>query len=101
MVERFNRTVQNMLSMFVNENRADWDDLLPYIMMAYRATVHESTGFSPNQMMFGREISCPLDLMVGLPPDYRESICVVEYVEWLRRAIRLPVADRNTITTAD
>jgi transposase InsO family protein len=88
MVERFNRTVQNMLSMFVNENRADWDDLLPYIMMAYQATVHESTGFSPNQMMFGREIFCPLDLMVGLPPEYRETICVVEYVEWLRRAIR-------------
>ena len=27
-----------MLSAFVNDNRDDWDDHLPYLMMAYRAT---------------------------------------------------------------
>ena len=28
---------------------------LPYIIMAYRSTVHESTAFSPNILMLGRE----------------------------------------------
>ena len=32
-------------------------------MMAYRSSVHESTGFSPYRFMFGEE--CPMD--VGLP----------------------------------
>lgn len=39
MIERFNRTLQDMISAFVNENRDDWDDHLPYFMMDYRATL--------------------------------------------------------------
>ena len=87
-VERFNRTCQQMLKVFVNENRSDWDDHLPYILMAYRSTAHESTGLSPNVMMFGEETQMPIDIMVGSPPrqDVRYK-CSNEYVEWLRRSM--------------
>ena len=54
-----------MLAMFAGENRDDWDDLLPAVMMAYRSSVHESTGFSPYRLMFGEEYTLPMD--VGLP----------------------------------
>ena len=47
MVERFNRTLLMMLAMIAGKNRDDWDDLLPAVMMAYRSSVHESTGFNP------------------------------------------------------
>ena len=30
-------------------------------MMAYRSSEHETTGFTPNYMMLGREISVPMD----------------------------------------
>ena len=53
LVERLNRTLLMMLAMFAGENRDDWDDLLPAVMMAYRSSVHESTGFSPYRLMFG------------------------------------------------
>ena len=33
-----------MLAMFAGENKDDWDDLLLAVMMAYRSSVHESTG---------------------------------------------------------
>ena len=89
MVERFNRTCQQMLKIFVNENRDDRDDHLPYIMMAYRSSPHESTGLSPNVLMFGDEISLPIDLMVGAPPRHDARYkCRTEYVEWLRQATR-------------
>ena len=39
LVERFNRTLLMMLAMFVDENKDDWDDLLPAVMMAYRSSV--------------------------------------------------------------
>ncbi|KAK3099399.1 hypothetical protein FSP39_003829 [Pinctada imbricata] len=89
LVERFNQTLQRMLSMFVNENRNDWDDHLPYVLMAYRASVQESTKCTPNSLMLGREISCPLDLMVGLPPeiDNFNISCHVEYYEWLKESM--------------
>ena len=41
LVERFNRTLLMMLAMFAGENRDDWDDLLPAVMMVYRSSVHE------------------------------------------------------------
>jgi hypothetical protein len=44
LVERFNGTLQIMLSSFVNKNRNDWNDHLPYLLMAYRAIEHISTG---------------------------------------------------------
>ena len=67
MVERFNRTLAAMLSAYVSENHRDWDEQLPYVTMAYRSTEHETTGMSPNMLMFGREVSTPLDLVYELP----------------------------------
>ncbi len=85
-VERFNRTLIAMLSKLCSENQKDWDDHLPYVMCAYRATVHESTGCSPNLVMLGREVSLPIDLMYPRPKDgpFR---CPIEYVEWVRDAM--------------
>ena len=36
LVERFNRTMETMLRMFVSENQSDWDEKLPCVLMAYR-----------------------------------------------------------------
>lgn len=36
-------------------------------MMAYRTSVHETTGFTSNHMMLGREVSTPLGLMYEMP----------------------------------
>ena len=67
MVERFNRTLATMLTAYVSTNQRDWDDQLPYVTVAYRSAEHETTGMSPNMLMFGRKVSTPLDLMFELP----------------------------------
>ena len=46
LVERSNRSIQAMLRAFVNVARNDWDDHLPAVCCAYRATPHDSTGVS-------------------------------------------------------
>ena len=63
MVERFNRTVKAMLSMFVAENQDDWDEHLPYVMMAYRSSQHDGTKLTPNMLMLGRDVGLPLDVV--------------------------------------
>lgn len=87
LVERLNRTLVQMLSAFVNENTNDWDDHLPYVMMAYRATRHSSTQCSPNLVMLNHEVSCPLDMMVGLPEKSKDR-CPIEYVSWVQSAMK-------------
>ena len=84
LVERANRTVVQMLTTLVGEARNDWDDHLPYVMMAYRASVHETTQFTPNRLMLNHETNLPIDLMVGAPPE--TPTCPVHYVEWVKDA---------------
>ncbi|MCG8033054.1 MAG: DDE-type integrase/transposase/recombinase, partial [Candidatus Thiodiazotropha taylori] len=79
MVERFNRTLASMVSMFVDENHSDWDELLPYMTMAYRATANETTGMSPNILMLGRETTTPLDIAFEMPA----AIKAIPATQWV------------------
>lgn len=72
MIERANRTIENMLATFVSKNQKDWDDLIPLLMLAYRSATHEATRVSPNEMVFGRSATLPVDLVLGRPdPVFR------------------------------
>ena len=64
----------------------EWDNHLPYVLMAYRSSVQESTKCTPNLLMLNREVTMPLDLIVGDPNEGDQPICPVEYVEWVRLA---------------
>ena len=61
--ERNIKTLVKMLAIAADQKK-EWDEHLPYISMAYRATIQESTGFSPNFLMFGRELSMPIDILM-------------------------------------
>ncbi|GFV07696.1 retrovirus-related Pol polyprotein from transposon 412 [Trichonephila clavipes] len=82
MVERFNRTILNNLSLMVSKNQQDWDQKVPLFLLAYRSAVHETTGYSPSQMLFGRDLRLPCDLLFGRPPDTTSS--PEEYVQNLQ-----------------
>ncbi|GFW67792.1 hypothetical protein TNCV_3871231 [Trichonephila clavipes] len=82
MVERFNRTILNNLSLMVSKNQQDWDQKVPLFLLAYRSAVHETTGYSPSQMLFGRDLRLPCDLLFGRPPDTPSS--PEEYVQNLQ-----------------
>lgn len=55
MIERFNRTLQQMLAMFVIDHKDDWDKHLPLLTMALRSSVQERTKCTPNILMLRRE----------------------------------------------
>ena len=61
LVERFNRTLTDMLAKTV-ERGADWDERLPYVLFAYRASEHASTGQSPFMLLYGRDPQLPSQL---------------------------------------
>ena len=55
LVERQSETLQSMLSSFVSQHKDDWDNWVSLALYAYSTSCHESTGFSPYEMVFGRE----------------------------------------------
>ncbi|GFV40826.1 retrovirus-related Pol polyprotein from transposon 412 [Trichonephila clavipes] len=79
MVESFNWTILNSLSLLVSSNQQDWDKKLPFFLLAYRSAVHETTGYSPSQMLFGRDLRLPADVLFSRPPD--APLEPEEYVE--------------------
>jgi len=72
-VERFHRTLNTMLAKVVDDRQRDWDEHVPFVMMACRTTQHASTGFTPNRLFLGRENKAPLDIVLGLPGEDREQ----------------------------
>ena len=65
MMERCNCTLLAMLRTVVFEQQDDWDYQLPALLSAYRSTPHGSTGVSPYRMLYGVEMTMPLDLVIG------------------------------------
>ena len=63
-IERANGTLKRMLKACLEEDSdREWDELLPWVLYAYRTSVHSSTGFSPFFLLFGREPTSPLGLL--------------------------------------
>ncbi len=67
--ERFNRTLQDALSSYVDAKGTDWDLWLQPCMHALRLSVHRSIGDSPYYILFGRDCKVPMDHELNLPND--------------------------------
>ena len=88
-VERFNRTLQAMLTMYCEDDQKNWDKYLPQVLMAYRAYNQSTTGKTPNKMNLGREVILPMEAVIGRPDDQTtESVDADSYVENLRLAMQ-------------
>ena len=86
LVERLNQTLKSMLRKFVLDTGADWDEWLPYLLFAYREVPQSSTGFSPFELLYGRKVRGPLDVLKeaweGEQPE--QQLNILSYVLKMR-----------------
>jgi transposase InsO family protein len=68
-VDRSIKTVEQYLRNVVASHQRDWDARLPIFLLAYRASIHNTTGFTSANLVFGRELRLPGDILFGVPPD--------------------------------
>ena len=75
-----------MIKSYLRGQQHNWDQHLGYLAATYRATPHESTGMTPNLLMFGREVRMPTEIMLGSSraPTGVEVTSYGGYVEALR-----------------
>jgi len=101
LVERQNHTLQDIITNFVSEHNLDWDNWLDQAVFAYNTSVHESTGLSPYEMVFGRPARMPIEVELGVPLQNPASQS--DYTQSLRKAIQLAnlVAQRNLIAARE
>jgi len=68
MVERYHMTLNSILGKIVRDDQRNWCEKVPIVAAAYRASVHEATGYTPNRLLLNREVFAPLDIVAGPPP---------------------------------
>ncbi len=62
LVERFNKTQKQMLRRVIAEDGRDWDLMIPYVLFRVREIPQASTGFTPFELLFGRQPRGLLDV---------------------------------------
>jgi len=87
-LERWHRSLNNMLGKVVDEQQTDWDEHVPYVLAAYRATRHDSTGYTPNALALGRETRAPVDVVLNLPSPDGPAATYDDFVEQLQDKLR-------------
>ena len=87
-VERFNRTLIQVLKSLVNQEMDDWDEQCDFVCHAYNSTVHASTNCSPNLLVFGEDLIMPADLVFGVVGMNPDVPCQIMFVEALKEQFR-------------
>ena len=88
MLERFHLTLKSMVRKTADDKR-EWDTCLPYVCFAFRDAIHSSTGFTPFQLLFGRDVRGPLSLIYeSLTGEARGGRAVADYVDTLKIRLR-------------
>ena len=72
LVERYNRTLKDMLTAFINEQQNDWDKYLDQLTFAYNSATNATTNFSPFEVHFGEKPKVPIDLFYHIVQDQDE-----------------------------
>ena len=89
LTERFNQTLKKMMRKLVEIDGKDWDRLIPYVLFAIREVPQASTGFSPFELVYGRQPRGLLDIAretwESQPSPHRS---VIDHIEQLQARAR-------------
>lgn len=102
-VERFNRTLLNMLGTLETKQKSKWREFVKPLVHAYNCTKNEVTGFTPYELMFGRSPRLPVDLAFGLPIREASLPSHSEYVKNLRSRLEesYKLASENALKSGE
>jgi len=88
-VERFNRTLLNMLKTLPSDKKNRWHLSLHKMVHAYNCTRNEATGYSPFYLLFGRSPRLPVDIVFSLEaPEHQTPAPTSKYVQEFKESLQ-------------
>lgn len=98
LVERFHRSMGHFMRAFVQQNPCDWDDFVPFAIHSYNNTPHSTTGYAPQELLFGFSAEMPSNLLNEPRPVYNYD----SYISELRYRLQYThkVAKQNLLERA-
>ena len=87
-VERFNKTLLNMIGTINPEEKVDWITKVQGLTHTYNCTSsHTTTGYSSFFLFYGREPRIPMDVEFGLP-EFQPRETVSNFVGQLKKTLK-------------
>ena len=62
-VERLNGTLKSMLKKICSDHPKDWDRYIPAVLFAYREIPNDTLGFTPFELLYGRNVRGPSSIL--------------------------------------
>ncbi|GFW79268.1 retrovirus-related Pol polyprotein from transposon 412 [Trichonephila clavipes] len=88
-VERVHRTIKRVIKALCVESGEDWEGVLPLALFSLRTVAHESTGFSPTELVMGKNLRAPQMLVYEeWMEEGNTSQSVVEYILQLNNRLK-------------
>ena len=99
LTERLNKTIANMLAMYVDIDHKTWAAILPYVTFAYNTAVQETTQLSPYKLVYEKSSAMTLDAVLPTTTD-EDNLDVATYLqraEESRQLARLRIKNQQRI----
>jgi len=69
--ERRNRTIEQVLRAFLNNNQSNWVELLPAVEFAINSTIQDGTQFSPIELVSGHRPILPMTFLNAAASQFK------------------------------
>ena len=86
-LERFHQTLKSLLRAYCVQLNADWEEGLPWLLLAAREVTQESRGFSPNELVFGHTVRGPLAALKSGWEEAEPPQNLIDYVNGFRHRL--------------
>ncbi|GFX05194.1 retrovirus-related Pol polyprotein from transposon 17.6 [Trichonephila clavipes] len=93
-VERFHRTLKRLLCL---DAGSEWDKHLPSILLALRTVSHESTGYTPSELVYGKNLRTLETLVMEhwMEPEEESDLVTEHMFKLINRLKRCQEVDIN------
>lgn len=78
----FHQVLKQLLRAYCNELNKDWEEGLPWMMIAECEVVQESLG--PNDLVFGHKVKGPLALLMNDVTETETPVNLLDYVNGIQ-----------------
>lgn len=101
-VGHFNRTLLQMLGTLSMHDKTHWRDFVKPLVHAYNCAKNEVTGYTPYELMFGRQPRLPVDIVFNLLVNDQKKLRS-QYVQDLKSHLEesYRIVTRNALKTAE